>query len=214
MKIRFDTEFTGLRKDTTLISIGLVADNGKMFYGIFTDYNKELCDDWIKGNVINNLYLDKELHLPHLTDVIGTKEFIKRELRCWLRSFETDIQLVSDVCHYDMMLFIDIFGTAFDLPDCVSAVCHDINQDIAQHYKVSEKMAFDTSREAIVGDAERKITYDRLFAMRTPYVTRETDKVYQQYDLIKICKQMNNKHNSLYDALVISIIDNYLNYNE
>lgn len=25
----FDTEFTGLRKDTTLISLGIVADNGK-----------------------------------------------------------------------------------------------------------------------------------------------------------------------------------------
>lgn len=28
----FDTEFTGLRKDTTLISIGIVSDTGDRFY--------------------------------------------------------------------------------------------------------------------------------------------------------------------------------------
>ena len=31
MKIFFDTEFTGLHKNTTLISIGLVTEEGKHF---------------------------------------------------------------------------------------------------------------------------------------------------------------------------------------
>ena len=36
MNIFFDTEFTGLRKDTTLISIGMIAENGKTFYAELT----------------------------------------------------------------------------------------------------------------------------------------------------------------------------------
>ena len=36
----FDTEFTGLRKDTTLISIGIVSDTGDRFYAELTDYVK------------------------------------------------------------------------------------------------------------------------------------------------------------------------------
>jgi len=40
MKIYFDTEFTGLHKNTTLISIGCVAENGKTFYAELTDYDK------------------------------------------------------------------------------------------------------------------------------------------------------------------------------
>ena len=32
MKIFFDTEFTGLHKNTTLISIGLVSETGDEFY--------------------------------------------------------------------------------------------------------------------------------------------------------------------------------------
>ena len=40
MKIFFDTEFTGLYKNTELISIGLIAENGYTFYGEITNYDK------------------------------------------------------------------------------------------------------------------------------------------------------------------------------
>ena len=46
----FDTEFTGLRKDTTLISIGIVSDTGDRFYAELTDYDEGMCDEWIEKN--------------------------------------------------------------------------------------------------------------------------------------------------------------------
>ena len=55
MNIFFDTEFTGLHKNTTLISIGLISETGKTFYAEFTDYNNTQIDNWIENNVINNL---------------------------------------------------------------------------------------------------------------------------------------------------------------
>lgn len=55
MKIFFDTEFTGLRQDTTLISIGLISETGDTFYAEFTDFDRSMCDDWIEENVIKNL---------------------------------------------------------------------------------------------------------------------------------------------------------------
>jgi len=39
-RIFFDTEFTGLHKDTTLISIGLIAEDGRTFYAEF-NLNKQ-----------------------------------------------------------------------------------------------------------------------------------------------------------------------------
>ena len=56
LKIFFDTEFTGLRQDTTLISIGMISENGRQFYAELTDYNEKLCDDWIKENVLEHLH--------------------------------------------------------------------------------------------------------------------------------------------------------------
>lgn len=47
-KIFFDTEFTGLHQNTTLISIGLIAENGQTFYAELTDYDKSQIDGWIQ----------------------------------------------------------------------------------------------------------------------------------------------------------------------
>lgn len=55
MKIFFDTEFTGLHKDTTLISIGMVSEDGRTFYAELNDYDDSQINDWVRDNVISNL---------------------------------------------------------------------------------------------------------------------------------------------------------------
>ena len=152
----FDTEFTGLKKNTTLVSIGIVAENGKNFYAEFTDYDAKQVDKWVKENVIDNLLLDgmgdgvsETDENPSCVLVRGNKEYVKDELVEWISQFDS-VQFISDVCHYDFVLLIDIFGTAFDLPENVSASCHDINQDIARVLRISDKEAFDLSREELL----------------------------------------------------------------
>ena len=186
MKIYFDTEFTGLHKDTTLISIGLVDENGQTFYAEFSDYDESQCDKWIRENVIKHLKWSIEGPLEDFSNIygynweaFGSKEYIKILLADWLSQYE-EVELVSDCCHYDMVLFIDIFGNAFDIPKHVNPVCYDINQDIAKYFKTSEREAFDMSREQILDHYDIKIT--------------------------------GNKHNSLYDAKVIKEIYNLINY--
>lgn len=183
MNLYFDTEFTGLHKNTTLISIGIVSEDERKFYAEFTDYDREQCDEWIKENVIDNLRLDgmgdgeSDTGDSENQDCIlvrGNKDYVKKELSDWLASFST-VQFVSDVCHYDFVLLIDLFGSAFDLPLNINPACHDINQDIARYYGISEAEAFDMSREEIVLNLYGK----------------EVD---------------GKKHNALYDAKVIKEI--------
>ena len=179
MKIFFDTEFTGLHKNTTLISIGLIDENGRCFYAEFTDYDESQCDDWIKENVIKHLEFDNdkdettELKICDRWGICGNKEFVKTQLEEWLSEYD-NVEFVSDVCHYDMVLLIDLFGTAFDLPKHINPACHDINQDIARYYEISETEAFDFSREELLQNNAIVIEGD--------------------------------KHNSLYDAKVIKTI--------
>lgn len=47
-KLFFDFEFTGLRQNTTPISLGVYAENGHTFYAEFTDYDKDQIDDWLR----------------------------------------------------------------------------------------------------------------------------------------------------------------------
>lgn len=149
MNVYFDTEFTGLSKDTTLISIGLVSQDGKKFYAELTDYDVAQVTPWIKENVMDNLFVHNQKLCEQDYYHIGDKQHICAKLKEWFAQFD-EVQLVSDVCHYDMVLLIDMFGTAFDLPKNISPVCIDINTIIAKYFEVSEKEAFDISRESIV----------------------------------------------------------------
>lgn len=192
MKLFFDAEFTGLRQNTTPISIGIVSEDGKKFYAEFTDYDESQCNDWIKENVIKNLKLagmgvgvsDTDEN-PPLRIVMGDKRYIRQEANEWLRQFNK-IQFVSDVCHYDFVLLIDLLtngGTALDLPENISAVCHDLNMDIARHFHVSDLEAFDMRREQIMND------------------------LCGSEDIVT-----GNKHDSLYDADVIRAIYEEIGY--
>lgn len=168
MKIFFDTEFTGLHKDTTLISIGCIDEKGRTFYAEFTDYDRDQCDDWIRNNVIMNLLYAGDFNRKYVTNhedtwnIVGDKEFVKKSLVEWL-SYYKDVQLVSDVCHYDMILFIDMFGTAFDLPDYISPVCYDICQDIARKLNISEAEAFNVSREELLSQPIQGEKHNSLY---------------------------------------------------
>lgn len=184
----FDTEFTGLRKDTTLISIGIVSDTGDRFYAELTDYDEGMCDEWIEKNVLDHLVLSGNAELEEslaadnkTTTVIGSKEDVCCELMEWLEmdaNFDSDYAavFVSDVSHYDMVLLIDLLaGNAMKLPEFITPACHDINQDIATMLDISEKAAFDISREQLLTN--------------------------RGIDLPK-----GQKHNALYDAEVIKAI--------
>ncbi|MEI6579670.1 MAG: hypothetical protein WCN92_09440, partial [Eubacteriales bacterium] len=64
MKAFFDCEFSGLHAGTTLISIGLMSEDNKMFYAEFNDYDKTQVDGWIQEHVINNLLFEKDRFVP------------------------------------------------------------------------------------------------------------------------------------------------------
>lgn len=185
MKIFFDTEFTGLHKNTTLISIGLVSEDNRQFYAEFTDYDEEQCNDWIRKNVLDNTLMKnwKKRGEKYIENYyLGTKYEIGKMLENWLAQFN-EVEFISDVCHYDMVLLLDIFGGAFSLPKQCSPSCYDINQDIARFYNISQKEAFDKSREEIIkgidiGGEKHNALYD----------AKVIKAIYEKF---KIYKKMN-----------------------
>lgn len=126
-KVFFDTEFTGLHKDTTLISVGLISECGKTFYAEFTDYDKSQITPWIQECVIRKLHLTQEgCHGDYDNmNVKGNSEFIKEKLEDWLYQFDL-VEMWSDCLAYDWVLFNHIFGTAFDIPKTVYYIPFDI----------------------------------------------------------------------------------------
>lgn len=183
--VYFDTEFTGLHKDTTLISIGLILETGKQFYAELTDYDVNQIDEWLEKNVmsnllLNNLGVNKNIEKDGNVVVKGTKEFVRKHLHEWLdKELDGEIQFVSDVSHYDFVLLLDLLSAnkynIFDVPDRISLSCVDLNNIIAEYKGITPKEAFDVCREDLLMKSIEGFSEE-------------------------------NKHNSLYDAMVIKAI--------
>lgn len=134
-KLFLDSEFTGLHQNTTLISIGLIAETGHTFYAEFTDYDKTQCNDWINENVISKLsYSDQEKResstVSFLTSTMkysgfGNTKTIRSYLEMWLADLGP-IEIWSDCLSYDWVLFCQLFGHAFMIPKNVYYIPFDI----------------------------------------------------------------------------------------
>lgn len=154
-KIFFDAEFTGLTKKSTLISIGLVSQSGRMFYAEFTDYDTSLVSDWIKDNVTSNLLYQHEtngvISLGNPVIVKGYSYEIKKHLLSWLAQFE-DIEFWADCPAYDWVLLNDLIATYDDgYPSLPENVASYTPFDIATLLHKGGH-GFDINREAFVGD--------------------------------------------------------------
>ena len=132
MKVFFDTEFTGLHQKTSLISIGLISEDGKTFYAEVKDYDKSQLNDWLKDNIIAKTSYLKEKDNLEIASVSYscyynsvTMEKLKHDLKEWLAQFDS-VEMWSDCLAYDWVLFNEIFGHAFNIPENVYYIPFDI----------------------------------------------------------------------------------------
>ncbi len=163
-KIFFDTEFTGLHQNTTLISIGLISECGKTFYAEFADYDKTQLDEWLKKNIIANLYFlnGKETNIESCTNLnnyshVGDKGCIVADLKDWLAQFN-EVEIWSDCLAYDWVLFNELFGHAFNIPKNV----YYIPFDICTVFKL-KGIDPDINREEFSGMIEGKNKHNALW---------------------------------------------------
>lgn len=197
VNIFYDAEFTGLHRNTTLISVGMVTEYGSTFYAEFNDYDRTQVDEWIKEFVIDNLvfgdkpvetfYQEKFNPFAHSRSVQlqGSTATIKAELLKWLNGVSdiTDgrqIQFVSDCYAYDWVLLNDLIcegGQARNIPKHIFY----IPIDLASMFLI-QNIDPDISREGFCPPDELKKILD-------------TDMFMMPVDTAK--------HNSLWDAYVI-----------
>lgn len=128
--IFFDMEFTGLHQNTTPISIGMVSDCGKILYLEFDDYDLNMVDDWIKVNVTNQLWIQNpeiDTEQESLTYEVVTIGDARDFVIDWLSQFDEKLQFISDCLAYDWVLFCELFGGAFGVPDNIYYIPMDLS---------------------------------------------------------------------------------------
>lgn len=117
-----DTEFleAGPSQAVHLVSLGLVAEDGRTYYAECSDTDLSLANDWVKTNVI-----------PHLRGgkVSKPRERIRAELVDFLtRDRGHALQFWGYYSAYDWVVFAQIFGAMVDLPGGMPMHCCDLKQ--------------------------------------------------------------------------------------
>lgn len=124
MRYFLDTEFieSGRSQPIHLISIGIVAEDGREFYGINSECPLEDANNWVKDNVLP--YLDapgaKRGPLPILAAHIGA----------FVGGFQPEDkpEFWGYYADYDWVVFCQIFGRMVDLPKGYPMYCRDLKQ--------------------------------------------------------------------------------------
>ena len=178
-KIFFDTEFTGLHKNTSLLSMGLVSESEEKLYCELTDYDKSQITPWLKENVIPYAKMDMDKVSNKVaggvfTHVRGDKKYVAEAVKKWLEPFG-EVEMWSDCLHYDWVLFVDLFGDAFDVPENVYYIPFDlstmfllagVDPDISRSEFAN--MPFMKDHHALDDAILIKNCYDKLDVLFTP----------------------------------------------
>lgn len=132
--IFYDAEFTGLHQNSSLISIGLITEQGQQFYAEFSDYNRSQLDGWLQANVLpycrwlsmssppSEVIIERQ---PAHWCCFGSRQEVSKLLAEWLAQFEA-VQIWADCHAYDWVLFCELFGGSQHLPQQVSYMALDI----------------------------------------------------------------------------------------
>lgn len=140
MKYFFDTEFNEDGKTIDLISIGIVAEDGREYYAISTEFDPRRVNKWVEENVLP--FLPPRPEYINFSDP-SIPPSLKEQSLQWKSRQQIAWDIAAFVGHdgsskpefwayyadYDWVVFCQLFGTMGDLPHGFPMYCRDIKQE-------------------------------------------------------------------------------------
>ena len=130
MRYWLDTEFVEDGSTIELISIGIVAEDGREYYAINSDCDLDKANDWVKENVIANLEPKNQAGATFWKPKSVIKQGILGFIgwRSGTDPHWTKPEFWGYYSDYDWVVLCQIFGSMMDLPSSWPMYCRDIKQ--------------------------------------------------------------------------------------
>jgi hypothetical protein len=139
----YDTEFLEDGKTIELISIGIVAEDGRELYLVNRDapWKRIKKDEWLMANVAPGLprphgdwinQIPKRWPIDFHNPAVRDRPAIRDAVEFFLLgnpATRTDIELWADYGAYDHVALCQLFGRMIDLPDGVPMFTNDFQQE-------------------------------------------------------------------------------------
>lgn len=132
MKYFYDTEFIEDGKTIDLISIGIVAEDGRTYYAISKEFREKRASQWVKDNVLKYLpprKVNPMYESPRIVEesrAWKSREQIKNDILVFIG--EDTPEFWAYYADYDHVALCQLFGTMMDLPKGWPMYTRDIKQ--------------------------------------------------------------------------------------
>lgn len=138
MKYFYDTEFLEDGKTIELISIGIVAEDGREYYAVNADapWKKIKKNEWLMDNVVPSLpkphgdwinQMPKSWPIDFNNWVVKRKTRIADEVRDFVLT-GSDPELWADYGAYDHVVLCQLYGPMVSLPEGMPMFTNDLQQ--------------------------------------------------------------------------------------
>ena len=118
MRYFYDTEFIEDGRTIELISIGVVAEDGREYYAVSTEFDPERAGSWVRANVLPKLP-------PPASQLWRSRRQIRADLEKFLGVSDGErrpIELWAWVAAYDHVALCQLWGPMTALPPADTAV--------------------------------------------------------------------------------------------
>ena len=160
MRYFYDTEFIEDGRTIELVSIGIVAEDGREYYAVSTDFDASRANAWVRDNV-----LDK---LPNPgAPVWRSLDTIRAEVLSFLTSSSDDVELWAWVGAYDHVVLAQLWGDMAGLPRSIPRYTRELKQYWEMAGKPHLPKSPDASHDALV-DARHNLEKFRICAEVLP----------------------------------------------
>lgn len=175
MKIFYDTEFLEDGRTIELLSIGMVREDGKSYYGVIADpflVNQAAQNSWLEKNVVSGLPYRK---FGELYDYdAGHDDYKSLKFRWVIREevkkFVSDTpnpELWAYYAAYDHVVLCQLFGRMVDLPVGFPMFTSDIQQERIRLGNVRLPEQLEGHHNALSDAKWNKEAYEHLQTLRT-----------------------------------------------
>ncbi len=190
MRYWMDSEFIEDGKTIDLISIGIVAEDGRELYAQSVEFNPYNASSWVKENIFPYLTLcpyidthgDSSIYAQLNEHDLGqyVHEMERHEIKKNACSWRTREQIKAEILAfmdiekygrpelwgyysaYDHVAFCQLFGTMMDLPEGYPMLTYDLRQWLDWHGMQDVRQPDDSAHNALEDARWVAETYKRL----------------------------------------------------
>lgn len=133
MKIFFDTEFSEIRGNIHLISIGAVDEEGREFYAINEAVESMVLNSWLKKNVVERLQFTGRYDRTPLQPLDKIAKSFRHFVEYSRSSSSTELEFWAYYGAYDWVVLCQLFGGMLNIPNGWPWYFHDLRVYLNSH---------------------------------------------------------------------------------